>query len=153
MSEHSPDADVTVFEHGPYVSAAFVCEKILVERDDVPTAIRIIDMVGIRAHGRDAPDTLPAGRLPRHVLFLMLRNGRTRGSHDVAVRIELPSGERRDAQANRVHFAGDEQAATTFIVDLNLDVDQEGLYWFDVLFDGHRLTRVPLKVVYERFAN
>ena len=35
----------TLFEQGPYLSAAFFCEKVLVEQDGVKSAIRIVDRV------------------------------------------------------------------------------------------------------------
>jgi hypothetical protein len=40
---------------GPYIGAAFLCEKILQEKDGVLSAIRIVDRITHSAVGPEAP--------------------------------------------------------------------------------------------------
>lgn len=35
------------------------------------------------------------------------------------------------------------------ILNLSFGVDEEGLYWFDVLVDGALMTRIPMRVLYQ----
>ena len=46
-------------------------------------------------------------------------------------------------------FEGEERGVQIF-VNLNMQVTEEGLYWFDVLLEGATITRVPLRVIYQR---
>lgn len=45
-----------------------------------------------------------------------------------------------------MNFRGKEQGQN-IILRLGLGVEQDGLYWFDVAFDGDVLTRIPLAVM------
>lgn len=58
-------------------------------------------------------------------------------------------GVRVEAGRQAVTFEG--RGYTGAVIDVNLDVglEHEGLYWFDVLLDDQLLTRVPLRVVYQ----
>ena len=49
-----PD-DMQILRRGPYLSAAFLCEKVLEEKDGVKSAIRIIDRVTRTAVGPNPP--------------------------------------------------------------------------------------------------
>jgi len=35
------------------------------------------------------------------------------------------------------------------ILNTLFEADQEGLYWFDVIFQNERITRIPLRVIYQ----
>ena len=48
-----------------------------------------------------------------------------------------------------VLFEGDERGVNLF-VNLNLQVKEEGLYWFDVLVEDAVMTRIQLRVMYQR---
>ena len=48
-----------------------------------------------------------------------------------------------------VHFEGEDRG-TNVIYAATLNVEQEGLYWFDVLLDDELLTRMPLRILYQR---
>jgi hypothetical protein len=36
------------------------------------------------------------------------------------------------------------------MIAVNLQANEEGLYWFDVFLEGARVTRVPLRLIYQR---
>jgi hypothetical protein len=67
----------------------------------------------------------------------------------VHVRPEAPSGQQLETFQFPVLFEGGNRGAN-IVAKMNFQVDQEGLYWFDVLLGGTQLlTRVPLEVVYQ----
>jgi hypothetical protein len=136
------------FETGPYLSAAVLCERVLEEKDGVVTLVRLIDRLLIASQGPEAPPTLPPTAISL-IAVIWLRSGEARGSHTLKVRPELPSGQSLDAPQVTVHLEGEERG-TRSVFNLNLVAEQEGLYWFDVLFDDNLLTRIPFRIIYQR---
>lgn len=134
--------------HGPYLAAAFFCEKVLQESDGVISAIRIVDRIIQAAIGSGTPETMPPTPV-NLTLVVTLKSGDARGRQHVAVTVEAPSGIRTPLTAGSVLLEGDDRGAN-FIVQMAWVAQQEGLYWFDVAADGLILTRVPLRVLYQR---
>ena len=50
-----------------------------------------------------------------------------------------------------VLFEGSERG-TGLVAPTTLRVDQEGLYWFDVMFEDTMVTRIPLRILYQMVA-
>jgi uncharacterized protein DUF6941 len=136
------------FETGPYLSAAVLCERVLEEKDGVVTLVRLVDRLLIASQGPEAPSTLPPTTISL-VAVIWLRSGEARGSHTLKIRPELPSGQSLDAPQVTIHLEGEERG-TRSVFNLNLVAEQEGLYWFDVLFDDNLLTRIPFRIIYQR---
>lgn len=132
---------------GPYLAGAFFCEKLLDEKDDVVSAIRIIDRVMIGAQTPNAPADLPPGVMDL-TLVMLFKSGQARGRQTVQVVLERPNGLREDPHRIGVLFEGEDRGANV-IFQLRLGVQSEGLHWFDVFVDDHFMTRVPLRVVYQ----
>jgi hypothetical protein len=129
---------------GPFVNSAVVCERVLVEQDGVASVIRVIDRLFFTAGEQGEPIE------PRYPLWLLvtLKAGAARGSYTVSIVMEKPSTERVDIATAPVLFEGDDRGIN-LIMQMVLEPDQQGLYWYDVLFEGERLTRIPLRVVYQ----
>jgi hypothetical protein len=136
------------FETGPYLSTAVLCERVLEEKDGVVTLIRLIDRLIITTQGPEAPASMPPTPISL-IAVIWLRAGQARGSHTLKLRPELPSGQGLEATQITVHFEGEERGNRS-VFNLNLVADQEGLYWFDVLFDDTLLTRIPFRIIYQR---
>lgn len=138
---------------GPYIAAAFLCERILDEKDGVLSAIRIIDRFLVSVHGPlgVVPTELPP-RVLSFVLLLSFRSGAARGRHTVTLRPEKPSGQRMDETSFPVLFEGEDRGAN-LILPTEFEVNEEGLYWFDVLVDGRLMTRIPMRVLYQPIAS
>ena len=134
---------------GPYINAAFFCERVIEERDGTLSAIRIVDRITNMAVGTGTPAAMPA--MPVNLaLLIALKPGRALGRHDVQITAERPSGIRTDmASALSVNLEGGDRGAN-LVMNLSLVVTEEGLYWFDVVVDETVLTRVPLRVLYQR---
>ena len=132
---------------GPFLGASFLCEKVLLESDGVASVIRIVDRL---IHQPLADD--PHGAMepfPHELsLFLMFKAGAARGPMSLEVRLEKPSGESGAPFLQTVNFEGDGDRGINVITKVNASWDMPGLYWFDVLLDGSRVTRIPLRVVY-----
>ncbi len=133
---------------GPYLTAALLCERVLIEQDGVKSLIRIVDRVIRGAAGPNPPDEMPAIDLDLFLFSRIVAGPVTRGTRTIGVQPQKPSGELLHVSEQPVHFEGEEDRAADVITAMRITLDQPGLYWFRVLFDGHELTRVPLRVIY-----
>ena len=132
---------------GPYLSAAFFCEKVLVEQDGVKSAIRIVDRVTHTVAG-PAP---PAEMEPFNYnifLFLRFKSGRARGTKRLEIHPIKPSGESLPPSRRTILFEGEDDRGVDSIGRIMLQIDQVGIYWFDIILDGFSITRVPFRVIY-----
>ena len=143
------DVPRALFHDGPHLQAAFLCERVLVERDGVKSVIRIIDRVTHTVVSPDPPQEMEPFDY-RLWLFLSFKSGSARGSHDLKVRLVRPSGESPAPFTQTILFEGDDERGNDVIADLNIRLTDTGLYWFDVRLNDVRVTRIPLRVVYMR---
>jgi hypothetical protein len=136
------------FERGPYLNAAVLCERVLTEQDGVNSVIRIIDRITNTATGPELPLEMPPSV---HTLWLYIsfKSGSRRGGSDLTIRMQKPSG---DGQVNTlpVHFEGEDDRGVNLKVEMRLELDMAGLWWFDIGLDGVLVTKLPLRVIYLR---
>jgi hypothetical protein len=137
-----------VTHDGPYLVAALLCEKILQEKDEIVSIIRIVDRITVTVPAATSPETLPPIPLNLNA-FISLKSGNARGRHTIKWRTETPSGITLPEQLLPALFEGEDRGVN-LILALNMIVDQEGVYWFDVLLEDQLLTRIPLRVLYQR---
>ncbi|HEY3927259.1 MAG TPA: hypothetical protein VGL89_02685 [Candidatus Koribacter sp.] len=126
----------------PYVSAALLCEKIIQDKnDDLISLIRIADRIFYRVEGLG----LPEGVKPMIALqaFISLKAGPVTGDHVIKIESVNPKGERRGTVTFPTTLQGEDNGQN-IILNLNVGIDHDGLYWFDVLFDDELLTRIPV---------
>jgi hypothetical protein len=137
---------------GPFVNAALICEKVLQERDGVLTAVRIIDRFTITAVASAAE---PLDNIPLSVLnfsfLLVLKSGVFKGTAPVTIRVNSPS-EQVVAQSTADVFFEGEERGVNIVSQMQFPVQEEGLYWLDVICLEQLMTRVPLRVFYQRVA-
>jgi hypothetical protein len=130
----------TVTNPKPFVQAACICEKVLIEPDNVASLIRIVDTLTLP--DRLPPDTLIA---PILILFVSLKSGDVVGEHEVGLQLNSPDGKASPRRKWPVVFSGGEHGANLKF-EFGLQPPQVGLYWFDVLWDEDVLTRVPFRL-------
>lgn len=135
------------FERGPFLSAAFLCEKVLVEQDGVKSAIRIIDRVTHQVAGLNPPQQMQPFTY-QMTLFLRFKSGEARGPHSLRITLIKPSGESPAPTQRVIHFEGEDDRGNDIIGNMNLSLDMPGLYWFEVHLDDERITKVPFRVIY-----
>jgi len=139
---------MTTESSGPYLVAALLCEKVLQEKDGTISVIRMIDRITLTVNTLDSPETIPSTIINLSAL-ISLKSGSARGKGIVKLRVETPSGLKLLDQLLPVLFEGDDRGVN-LIVAFNMVIDQEGVYWFDVLLEEQLLTRVPLRILYQR---
>jgi hypothetical protein len=141
------------FDQGPYLSAALLCEKLLIDNDGVASAIRIIDRVTRTAVGASPPEQMEP--FDYHLTFVVtLKAGWAHGSYPLRIALVSPQAGSRDILKQTVFFEGGEDRGVNVVGQMTVRFEAEGIYWFE-LFLGEKkeeklLTRIPLRVIYLR---
>lgn len=133
---------------GPHVQLATFCEKVLVEQDGVMSVIRMLDRVIVTIHAKGAPAELPEGGTFHTTLAIALKADDARGRYPVTIRAQDPSGRFLPDQSFDATFEREERGVN-LVLNIGIPVI-EGLFWFDVLVNEQPLTRVPLRITYQR---
>lgn len=134
----------------PYVTAALFCERILQEKDDTLSVMRVADKLTLQV----PPGGFPEGIKPAIpvIFFLSLKSGPVVGQRNVTIRAIKPGGRpAKEVQTLPINFLGQDQGQN-YIVNIMLGVEEFGLYWFEVVFDEQVLTRTPLMIVQQELS-
>jgi hypothetical protein len=135
---------------GPSVQIAAFCERVLQEGDGVLSLIRVVDRLTAATQDPGAPETMPP--FPVNLtLVLALKSGFLRGRHDVQLRSFTPSQQPMGDFSIPALFEGEDRGVN-LLLPIAFQAPEEGLYWFEVRFGGRVLTRVPLRLIYQRFS-
>jgi hypothetical protein len=134
---------------GPFLGAAVFCDQVIQEQSDkegtsgAVSAIRIIDTITVHV-----PEDLPKDTAPAvHVKGLVtLKAGDTKKKHKLQILVRPPVGKPSKMPEQEVRFKGTGHHGYNLTITLGLQVRSAGLYWFDVMLDGRRLTRMPLMI-------
>jgi len=135
---------------GPYLAVALLCEKVLTEADGVTSLIRIIDRVIIQIIGPSAPVEMPPAPI-NLTLVLGFKSGFARGAYNVTVKGVGPSQQALFTYELPMLLEGEDRG-TQVGLNLGLNAQEEGVYWFEVYVLGMLVTKVPLRVVYQRLS-
>lgn len=141
------EQDTTTPPTGPFVAAALICERVLQEKDNVLSLIRVIDQLTHTIVGPSMPDELPKVSY-NLTFFLAFKSGRARGRQDVSLIMEDPSGIRNRVMSQSIQLEGENRGAN-LVIQSNITFNAEGIYWFDVLLEEQLVTRMPFKVMYQ----
>jgi hypothetical protein len=134
---------------GPYLQAAFFCERLLQETDGVLSAIRIVDHVTAQA--------VEPGPFANVGLTFVLsfKTGEARGYRKLTVEMVAPGGPSPlasgDEYSQTILFEGPGDRGDTIILPISfvripMTTEAGGIYWFSVYLDKRLMTRVPLHV-------
>jgi hypothetical protein len=139
-------------DSGPYLNAALLCEKVLQEKDGVLSVVRVVDRVTLTAVSAEtpAPEMIPPSTLAFYLL-IVLKSGMYKGSAEVKLEINSPSGQRIGFSAVDAFFEGDDRGIN-LVSPVQFPVSEDGLYWIDVTCLNVLLTRIPLRVIYQRLS-
>ena len=135
-------------EQGPYIQMAGLCEQVIEDKTGVLSLIRVIDTITHTAAGPDAPTEMPPVNYPMKMV-IMLKSGRARGRHELKIIPEMPSGEVKPPLIRSIQMEGEERGVNR-IINMLFTFTMEGLYWFNVYLDDSLLTRIPLRLKYNR---
>ncbi|SRR6266851_4649398 len=137
-------------ENGPYLKAALLCENVIEDKQGVLSLIRIVDRFQQTAIGPDAPADMPPFPLATN-LVLMFASGEARGSAEIALALRKPDGLSQELTTVPVLWEGEDRGANV-VLQLQLLLTMQGLYWVEVRLESEMLTRMPLRVVYGRMS-
>lgn len=133
----------------PLLTAAAICEKVLVEKDDVVTAVRIVDRLTFN------PDFFPrddSGNIPLYTdltLLLILKSGKAKGRCNIAFSQVTPSGQRIEYVKTHANFLGDD-LGVNIRSPLPVRAWEEGLHWYEVRANRKIIAQIPLRIVFQR---
>jgi hypothetical protein len=142
----------------PHLAAAFMCERIIEDKEGVLSAIRIVDTFTVEPppQGALSPN---AQAVARFTMLLSFKAGDAEGKYKLQLRLQGPSGkplkskdDPSDASFPLV-FEGPSHEGANVVVNFVLPIAEFGQYWFDVLVDDEVVTRVPFKVLRQHSDN
>jgi hypothetical protein len=133
---------------GPYLAAAVLCERVLQEINGTLSAIRIVDRFMATVQGPTAPEAMPLVQVNLTALIIF-KSGDAKGSYQVKLQAVSPSGFRTGEMSVPILLEGDERGAHV-IFEIKFQTQEPGLYWFDVSLNEDLVTRIPLRVLYQR---
>ena len=121
------------------------------EQGNVPTFVRVVDRFTVPKFAVPIP---PGVQLPQQViqitLVVILKSGDLgAGSHKVSFRLQKPDLSYMPENSLPVFFQGGDDNGAMVAVPLMIAAPEEGLHWFDVLFEGSLLTRVPMRILHQ----
>lgn len=124
----------------PFVQAACICENVLFDKDNVASVIRIVDKFDI-----EVPDNMPAD-LPFGFPITMFIRIKFSGVKEgvISVQARRPDGTQGGRQ--NVPIPKGEHDGAQFKTAFHVLKPQNGVYWFDVLWENELLTSVPMTV-------
>lgn len=132
---------------GPFITAALFCERVLSEKDDVPTLVRIVDQFTA-----DISDDDPTGMvLVEATMFIAIKSGGYIGPVAFHVERVSPNDSRDINPGDQFDFTHPEQGAR-ITMDVRIAARTSGTHWFEVFANGHLLTRTPIVIVVNRAA-
>lgn len=133
---------------GPYLQVAALCEAVLEEKNGILSFIRAFDRVVHTTNDPNSSESLPPFEYPM-VLAVTLKSGRARGRSTVKIEPYRPDGTKMSPIQFPALFEGDDRGVN-LVLNMVFKVEQEGLYWFHVSVDERLLTRIPLRILYQR---
>lgn len=147
----------------PLLAAAFLCEKVLEEKDRVLSAIRIIDTFTVVP-----PSNLPEGSEPKLAITLLitLKAGDADGDHELQVKLRSPFGKDLKGEYGfgpsmaegvsvgagaflRAPFKlakGQPETGINMVINCLVPAKEFGVYFFDVFVDDELMTKIPFRL-------
>lgn len=135
-------------EAEPYLLMAVICERAQQDQYGSFSVINILEQLIAGSDDPNAPERMPTFRLDANLVVVFV-SGRAHGERVVSVVAEEPSGNRLPPVRQTILLRGEDHRAS-IVSDLSLDITQTGVYWFDVLLEERLVSRIPLRIGYER---
>jgi hypothetical protein len=139
------DVPAMPIQGGPYLSAAFLCEKALSEVDGVNSFIRMVDRWTVTGPSEVMPSTTI-----QTTLVVAFKSGIHRGNGQLAITPTSPSDVRMPSTSVPLLFEGDDDRGLAIVIPMGFPATEPGIYWFNVSLDGQTFSEIPLHVVYHQ---
>jgi len=128
-----------------YLHVATFCEKVLRESDGVLSLIRMFDRFLVPGTAEEMPPTPLA-----FMVFISFKSGFMRGKQRIRLTPSSPSGKELPGMEFPVLFEGDDDRGPALGFQVNWIAEEEGVYWWDLHLNEQLMTRMPLRVIYQR---
>ena len=126
-----------------HLTAAFFCERPLLEQDGVMSAIRIFDRIFVPQLEQSEPPKAPVPL----TLVLMFKSGNYSGPASVKISPVPPSGKKPSKEIEqKLELPNQPNGGANLLANISFAPKEEGVYWFDIYFNGELITRTPLDV-------
>lgn len=135
---------------GPYLLMAVLCQRAQQDQYGSFSIINVLEQLVVGSDDPNAPEQMPTFRLQAN-LVVSFASGAERGNRTVSIVPVEPDGDRLEAVSQDIKLLGGDHRAT-IVSNLSLDITKEGVYWFEILLDDRPVTRLPLRIEYERRA-
>ncbi|MBI1901003.1 MAG: hypothetical protein HYS13_07820 [Planctomycetia bacterium] len=131
---------------GPFLTMAVLCERVLTDKDEVVSLIRIVNKFTIRGPW----PSMPPGAV-ESTMAIGFRRGDAPAKHYVRIACYDPGGKHLTEVTKDFKFPKPEpDAGQNLFVNLRLAVEKTGRYWFHVMLDGKLVTKMSMQVVYQQ---
>lgn len=136
----------------PFVTAASFCELVIEGKDNVLSAIRLIDTLEVTKTVLNAPPGLENVPLPDPAVevtaLITLKSGDVAGKSEVTLKVRTPTGDLWELpQKWTIELNGDGHGVNLVLkMVLPAGKRNAGQYWFDVYWQGELLTCFPLRL-------
>ncbi len=130
----------------PYIATACICENVLQEKDNVFSAIRIVDTLHAAI-----PDKATAagmvGVIEVRALVTVKSAGHPAGEYKMRMVLNYPSNKQKELPEFTVPFKEGSLSGHSTSLRLAVEIKEFGDYFLDVLWEGEILTRIPFRVI------
>lgn len=141
----------------PLVGAAVICERVLQETEGVNSLIRLVDRFTLTEVTLPVPQGVGVEGKPVQLIdltaFVMLKSGDIVGKSEAVIVMRHPVVDGKAPKTAKLpikwelDLKGGEHGAS-LVAQFSMPVSaSEGLYWFDVIWEGKKLTSIPLRLV------
>src|SRR5262249_15626653 len=126
-----------------------MCERVLLEKDAVPSIVRIVDTLWVAIPKDLPPQAQPMVQATVFLSFRRSSAGAVPEKHQVRVSLTNPSGKTlpSDIYEIDVIFPAGEVASANAIVSLHIPAREFGPYWFEVSIKDETIMRVPFRLL------
>lgn len=137
---------------GPHLSAAFLCEKVLTERDSVQSFVRVVDRFTVAKlpPGAQVPPGMPYPMIQTNLVVILKAGDLASSQYRINITLTKPDGSELPSQDTEAFFQGSGENGVSLVAPILIPNPDEGLHWFNIHFEDQLLTRVPMRVLYQR---
>ena len=133
MAKSRPRQTKAQKRSSPSLTGAFFCEKVIEEKDGVPSYLHVVDVLTVpepppeAVSEKDGVPILPATLI---TIVIMFKSGEVKGKRTVRISAITPSGKHTEGMGAEVTFAGGETGAT-LRGPVPVPINEQGLFWFE----------------------
>lgn len=143
-----PAETQNVFQDGPHLLTAVICERVLEEKDGVKTAVRMVDRFTRTVKKTSSGiDTIPPIEKQLTVL-LRFKKGEKGDKHELKLEMLNPDSTSAGHLSHTLVFEGGEDRGIDVVLNFGIRFDRDGVYWIDVYLDDIRVTRIPMRAIF-----